>query len=178
MIDIAKKRLPSAVIAIFVYFSYCAVSWYASRGSIAYVGEQYSLPAWFANDIWAFFIGGLVPFAVYMLISMFVFRTLTIRLRGDVKAIRYGLNYSIIAANIFLFAFKFIYLAVPTAAGIINVLIDPIVTIGFVSLYLLYAFKQDYVDKPFFKVIVSQVLGTLITVYGVVAIIDIITAAV
>lgn len=176
MIDIAKKRLPSAVISILVYLSYCGAGWYAARSSIAYIGEQYSMPGWFANDIWAFFIGGLLPFAVFMVLSMFVFRTLTIKVRGNVAAIRYGLNYSVIAANLFLFAFKFIYLAAPLAAGIINTLIDPIVTISFVALYLLYAFKQNYVDKPYFRLIVSQVVGTFITVYAIVAVINIITA--
>ena len=178
LINVAKNRLPGAVIAILVYISYCAAGWYSARSNMGYIGEQYSMPAWFANDAWAFFFGGLLAFAIYKALTTFVFRTLTIKVRGDVGAIRYGLNYVVIAANLVVFGLNFIYLAAPIASGVMNVLLAPVVTIVFVALYLLYVFKQDYVDKPYFKTVVSQILGTFITVYGIVAVFGVITSVV
>lgn len=174
MINIAKKRMPSALLAVIVYISYCAAGWYSMRGSLAYYGEQYSMPAGFANDVLAFFAAGLLPFAIFAVASTFIFRTLTVKIRGDVSAIRYGLGLSIIAANVVIFALNFIYLAAPLAVGVMKTLLAPLVSIAFVSLYLFYAFYQDYVDKSTFRVIVAQVLGTMITVYAIVAVVGII----
>ena len=178
MINIAKKRLPGAVISIIVYLSYCAAGWYSARSRMCSIGEQYSMPGWFANDVWAFFFGGLLPFAVYAVLSMFIFRTLALKVRGDIGAIRYGLNYAIIVANLFIFGFNFIYLVAPLASLVLDILLTPVVMLISVSGYLFYAFKQDYIDKPYFRAVVSQVIGTMITVYGLVALVGIITTVV
>ena len=178
MINIAKRRMPAAVVSILVYLSYCAAGWYSARSRLGLMGIQYSLPSWFANDIWAFFLAGLLPFAVYAIITMFIFRTLGVKLRGNVEAIRYGLNFAIFFANIVVFGLNFIYLAVPSAVGVMKTLLSPIVTIAFTSLYLVYAFRLEYVDKSVFNVVVAQVLGTMITVYGIVAAVGIVTSVV
>ncbi|MCH5351566.1 MAG: hypothetical protein J1F39_06340 [Clostridiales bacterium] len=178
MINIAKKRLPAALVSIFVYLSYCAAGWYLARSQMGYMGEQYSLPGWFANDIWAFFIAGLLPFALYAVLSMFVFRTLTVKIRGNVDAVRYGLNFAVFFANIVVFGLNFIFLAAPAAVGVMKTLLAPVVTILFTSLYLVYAFRQEYVDRSAFNAIVAQVLGTMITVYGIVAAIGIVSSVV
>ncbi len=85
---------------------------------------------------------------------------------------------SMIAANLVLFAFKFVYLVIPVAAGIVNTFVDPLVTIGFVALYLWYAFKLDYVEKPYFRMIQQQVMSFYITVYGILAVVNLIMAVV
>ena len=171
MIDVAKKKLPAPAIGVIVYISYCAMSWFSTRGSLAYIGEQYGLPAWLANDAWAFFIGGLVPFLLYWVLSKVLFRTLSVRTGGDVSSIKYGLNYAVIAANVVLFALKFMYIALPLYAAVIDIIIDPVVTLTFVSLYLLYAFYQNYVDRSRYKAVLIQVMGAFLLLYGVLAVV-------
>ncbi|MCH5163047.1 MAG: hypothetical protein J1G38_06115 [Clostridiales bacterium] len=176
MINIAKKKLPMPVMGLFVYLSYCAMSWYTMRGTMAYYGEQYGFGAWFANDVWAFFIGGIFPLIIYEVLTMFVFKTVTVKigLKNDVASVRYGLCFAVIAANIVLFGLKFIYVAAPMYAGILNAILDPAVTFIFVGLYLWYAFSQNYVDKTVYRIVVSHVMGAFIAVYGVLAFISII----
>lgn len=177
MIDISKKKLPSPAIAAIVYISYCAMSWFAMRGVLAFYGQQYGLPAWLVNDAWAFFSGGLVPFLLFELFSMFIFRTLPMKTGGgDVKSIRYGLNYAVILANIVLFLLKFMYIAIPLYAPVIDIIIDPVVTILVVGLYCWYAFYMNYVDKSRYKIVLVQVLGTFLVFYGLLAVINMIVS--
>ncbi len=178
MIDIAKKRLPTGVMLLFVYISYCAAGWYVMRGNMAFYGERYGFPAWIANDVVAFFLGGVLPLIVYSFVSAFCMRSFSIRFRGrgDISAVRYGLHFAVIAANIVLFLLKFIYLSVPLYAALLNIILDPVITIMFVALYLLYAFKREYVEKCMFGTVVTQVMGGFITVYALVSVISLILA--
>lgn len=179
MINIAKKRLPRAAMLVLVYLSYCAMSWFVMRGSMAFYGERYGWAGWFANDIWAFFLGGLVPFAIYELFYMMTFRTLSVGLGGDdIVSVRYGLDLAVITANILLFALKFMYIAIPMYATVVNAIIDPVVTLAIVALYLLYVFKMDYVAKPHFRVVLMRIFGTYLCVYALLAVINLLMAAV
>lgn len=180
MINIAKKKLPMPAMIALVYISYCAMSWYSMRGTMAYYGEQYGFGAWFANDVWAFFIGGLVPTLIYELLSMFVFRSMAVKLglKNDTASVRYGLNFAVIAANVLLFALKFIFIAAPLYAPLLNIILDPTVTLIFVGLYLWYAFKQNYIEKPLYRLIVSQVMSVFLAVYGLLALINIMMSVV
>lgn len=154
------------------------MSWYSMRGTLAYYGEQYGFGAWFANDVWAFFIGGLVPTLIYELVSMFIFRTLAVKLgpQNDVASVRYGLNFAVIAASVLLFALKFVYIAAPLYASLLNIILDPTVTLVFVGLYLWYAFKQKYVDKTVYRFIITQVMTAFCAVYGLLSIVNIMMA--
>lgn len=177
MINIAKKRLPAHMTDILVYIGYCAVSWFFMRGNMAYYGSKQVFPSWLVNDAGAFFLGGLVPFLMYEVIAMFSFGKLAIKTGGgDIRSLRTGLDYTIVAANIFLFAVKFIYIAVPLYAPVIDIIINPVVTIGFVALYLWYAFYQDYVAKFRYQAVVTTVLGTFITIYGLIAVFKLLAA--
>ncbi len=178
MINIAKKKLPSAVAFILVYLSYCAAGWYVMRGTMAVYGEHYGWPAWFANDIWAFFFGGIASFAVYALLSFFVYRMLAVRVGGDMASVRYGMHYAVILSNIVLFLLKFIYLAAPVQASMLNIIFDPTVTLAVVALYLWYAFYQNYVEKSMYRIVVSQVYGMFVTVYAVLTVINILMSVV
>lgn len=164
------------MIVILTYISYCAMSLYVMRGSMAWYGTQYNFPAWFANDIFSFFLGGLVPFGLYEFISWFVFRTLNMNYgrRNDIASLRYGLNYAVIGANLLLFGLKFIFVAAPMAAGILNVILDPVITLGFVALYLWYAFYQNYVDKTIYHIFVTQIMGAFAAVYALIALLNLI----
>ncbi len=125
MVNIAKKKLPTAAISVIVYLSYCAMSWFSMRGTLAYLGQQYGIGGWFANDAWAFFLGGLIPFLLYEVFTSFVFKMTAARAGGDIKSLQYGLNYAVIAANLLLFALKFMYIALPLYAAVIDIIIDP-----------------------------------------------------
>lgn len=176
MINIAKKKLPSAAISVIVYVSYCAMSWFSMRGSLAYICQQYGIGGWFANDAWALFLGGLIPFLLYEVFTSFVFKMTAARTGGDIKSLRYGLNYAVIAANVVLFALKFMYIALPLYAPIIDIIIDPTVTLLFVGLYMWYAFYQNYVDKTRYRLVMSQVMSTFAGVYGLLALVSMIVA--
>ena len=162
------------VVGIFVYLSYCAMSMYVMRGSLAYYSQTLGLRSWLVNDVWAFFFGGIIPTLVFYLLSWFVFRTLTVKVGGDIASIRYGLCLTVIAANILLFAIKFIYIAIPLYASAINTILDPMITCGAVAAYLWYAFKMNYVDKSRFRPVVLYVMGAFLTVYGFVALLNLI----
>ncbi len=175
MINIAKKKLPSAVMIILVYVSYCAMSWYGMRGTMAYYGQKNNWGAWFVNDAWAFFLGGLVPLIFYEFLKQFAHRALAMRYRGsDIDSVCYGLDFAVISANVLLFALKFIFLAVPMYASLLNILLDPIVTVIFVALYMLYVYKQNYVEKYLFRFVLTQIFGLFLIVYGILAFVNII----
>lgn len=179
MVDVAKKKLPMPVVMILLYVSYCAMSWFTMRGVLAYSAIDISMPKWLDNDVFAFFVGGLVPFAVYSLLGLFVFKTLPMATRGgNIESLRYGLNLTVIAANVLLFALKFMYIAIPLAAPIVEIIIDPVVTICFVALYMWYAFYMEYVKKCYYRIALTQVFGLFLAVYGLLALVSIIIAVV
>lgn len=161
---------------IIAYISYCAACWFGARGDLAYYGYQMYIGSLISHDAVAYFIGGVLPFALYMLISSFRFRTIAIRCGGDVKSIQYGLHFAVIAANLLLFALKFIYIAAPLSSAVLEILLDPVVTLGFVTLYLWYVFKMEYVEKSRFHIVLSQLLGTFLMVYALVAVLGLITS--
>ncbi|MDE6618492.1 MAG: hypothetical protein K2K13_05665 [Clostridiales bacterium] len=176
MIDIAKRKLPSPILPILAYISYCAAGWFAARGDLAYYCSQMQMGDILSHDAVAFFIGGLIPFALYMIIARFIFRTMHMRCGGDVRSIRYGLNFAVIAANLLLFALKFIYISAPLYSDMLEIILDPIVTIAFVSLYMWYAFKMQYVEKSRFRFVLLQVLGAFLAMYGLLALINLIVS--
>lgn len=178
MIDIAKKKLPSPILPILAYISYCAAGWFAARGDLAYYASSMNMGSVFSHDAVAFFFGGLIPFALYMIITRFIFRTMHMRCGGDVRSIRYGLNFAVIAANLLLFALKFIYISAPLYSALLEIILDPIVTIAFVSLYLWYAFKMAYVEKSRFRFALSQILGAFLAMYGLIALVNLIVSVV
>ena len=100
------------------------------------------------------------------------------RCGGDVRSIRYGLNFAVIAANLLLFALKFIYISAPLCSGILEIILDPIVTIAFVALYLLYAYKMQYVEKSRFRFVLNQVMSAFLAAYGLIASINLILSVV
>lgn len=179
MVDIAKKKLPMPVVMILLYVSYCAMSWFSMRGALAYYAMDVSMPKWLNNDVIAFFVGGLVPFAVYSLLSLLVSKTLTMATHGgNVSSLRYGLNLTVIVANVVLFALKFMYIAIPLAAPIVEIIIDPVVTIIFVALYMWYAFYMEYIRKCYYRIALTQVMGLFIAAYGLLALISIIVTVI
>lgn len=131
-----------------------------------------------SHDAVAFFFGGLVPFALFMIITRFIFRPMHMRCGGDVRSIKYGLYFAVIAANLLLFALKFIYIAAPLSSGILEIILDPVVTIAFVALYLWYAFKMEYVEKSRFRFALTQIMSAFLAMYGLIAVINLIVAVV
>ena len=51
-----------------------------------------------------------------------------------------------------------------------------VITLAFVALYLLYAFKQEYVEKSRFRIVLTQVMNIFLAVYGVLALLNIVLA--
>lgn len=179
MIDIAKKKLPMPVIGVLVYLSYCAAYWYAARGNLAYYASQarfgnIDFGVFLANDACAFFIGGIMPGLLYLLYCSFVYRSLHLHTGGDVMSLRYGVDLTVIAANVVLFLFKFVYLAIPLYAPVVNIIVDPLVTLAFLWLYMLYAFHREYVPKPRFRFALSMIMTPFLVFYGAMAFINII----
>lgn len=178
MIDIAKRKLPSPILPILAYISYCAAGWFAARGDLAYYASTMYMGGMLSHDAFAFFIGGLIPFALYMIITRFIFRSMHMRCGGDVRSIRYGLYFTVIAANLLLFALKFIYISAPLCSAVLEILLDPIVTIAFVALYLWYAFKMEYVEKSRFRFALNQIMSAFLALYGLLALLNLIVSLV
>lgn len=179
MIDIGKKKLPESALAVVVYIGFCAMNVLVSRGSLAYYGQLAALPSWFTSDIVAFFIGGAMPTVVYYVISSYVVRVLSRSVRGGGLAeIRYGLCLTVVAANLLLFAVKFVYFAVPLYSAMLDIILDPVITIAFVSAYLAYAYKMQYVDRAQFPTVLNCVMFAFIGSYGLWAIINIVASGV
>lgn len=176
MIDIAKKKLPSPILLILAYISYCAAGWFAARGDLAYYSYQMFVGSIISHDAFAFFVGGVVSFAVYVILVSFVFRSLTIRCGGNVQSIKYGLHIAVIAANILLFALKFIYIAAPLSSELLEIILDPVITLAVVALYMWYVFKMEYVEKSKFRLVLMQVFGTFLALYGLLAVLNLIVA--
>jgi len=174
LINIAKKKLPTWAISIMLYVGFCACNLFTMRGSLAYYGQQYGMPGWFVNDVWAFFIGGIIPFAIYEILCSVIFHAVQLKTGGDTASLKYGLHLTVIAANVFLFLLKFIYVAVPLYAPIIDIILDPIVMISFAALYMWYAFYQNYVEKSRYRIAVTQVFGAFIVLYGLLTVINLI----
>lgn len=179
MIDVARKKLPKAVPPILVYLGFCAAQWYVMRGNLAYYGESYDLPSWFANDVFAFLLGGIFPLALYEIFSRFASRALYSKTRGgDIASLKYGLDLTIFAAGIFLFLIKLTYFLYPLQAAVVDIILEPTVIIGFVSLYLWYAFYQNYVEKAYYRIVLNNVLGMFIAVYGLLTVFNILVAVI
>ena len=160
----------------FVYITYCAAGWFGTRGTLAYYSTQADLPSWFTHDAWAFFIGGLLPILIYGLITTFVFKPMQARTGGgNIASLRNGLHYSVMAANVLLFLLKLMYFGVPLAATMLEILLDPIITLAFVGLYMWYAFYMDYVDKSRYRIVLMQVFGSFLLIYGLLVLINLIT---
>ena len=162
-----------------VYITYCAAFWFGTRGTLAYYSSQSELPGWFANDAWAFFLGGAFPTLIYGLFTMFVFKMLPVKTGGgNTAALRNGLHYAVMAANIVLFLLKFMYIALPLYAPMLEIILDPTVTLLFVGLYMWYAFYMNYVDKSRYHVVLTQVFGSFIMIYGLITVINLIMAVI
>lgn len=179
MINIAKKKLPSPILALIVYISYCAAGWFAARGNIAYYSTRMYMGDVFSHDAFAFFLGGIVPVAIYLIASNFICRTLSYRLPGsDIKSVKYGLDWAVTVANTLLFALKFIYITAPMYSAMLEIMLDPLVTIAVVALYMWYAFKMEYVKKSHFRTVLVQVFGAFLWLYGLFAAVGLILSLV
>lgn len=66
----------------------------------------------------------------------------------------------------------------PLAAPVIEIMINPVVMLAFVGLYLVYAFKMNYVSKSLFGAVAVQIMGMFAAVYGILAVVNIITAVI
>ena len=59
-----------------------------------------------------------------------------------------------------------------------RIMINPAVMLAFVGLYLVYAFKMNYVSKSLFGAVAVQIMGMFAAVYGILAVVNIITAVI
>lgn len=172
---IDKTAVWSLVRGLLVYFSFCAASWYESRSTCAYFGQYYNNMSWVSNDAFAFFFGGIIPMIIYKLISSSAFRLLQYKFpANNYHKLIVGLDVTFIAANVLCFALKFTYFAMPLAAPIIDCFLDLIICAVAIVIYFYYVFKKSLITKEHFAPLVNTVSMRFLSVYGLIAAINLI----
>lgn len=160
-----------------LYLSFCAAGWYSARGVCAYYGVTNVALRWVANDAFAFFVGGVVPFALYKFLIPSIFNLIA-NVSGDREAIKLSgkLEYTYAVANVICFLVKLIYIAFPLASSIMNVFVDFVITGTMLVLFLWYTYKKSLIRREFFAVFMQKIAMRFLLIYGLVAFADLFVA--
>lgn len=159
---------------IVLYLALSFAYFVPSRGNVALMAVNYGLPAILNNDVFAFVCAGVMPILLYELITTFVFRFIKVRSGCDTDGMRYSLRFFYIAAALVMGGVKLIFMFYPLAANFAFVLIDVLVPTAFFALYLWFALKH-YANKTDYAQLIYELGGTFVIVYGVVALIELVT---
>lgn len=176
---IREKKIHPYIMTALVYVSFCASNWYMSRGSLALTAYQFPQlfqTAVLFNDVVAFLVAGIIPTLVFELISMFTFRFAQVRMGGSTDMMRYALRFFYVPANLVSFLIKLVYFITPLASVYGNIVIDLVVTAGFVAWFLFYSAK-NFVPKERWGAMLYQVGGTFLIVYGILTAIGLLLGA-
>lgn len=170
---IKEKKINKWIVIAVLYAAFCFAYFMPTRSTVALFAINYGLPSFLNNDVFAFFLGGIVPLAVYELISSFAFRFMHSRVGGSTDVMRYTLRFFFIPACIVIGLVKLIYLAYPLISVFGNVIISTVVFIIFFCLYLWYALK-NFVDKTRYSAVLYELGGTFIVIFGVLTLLELI----
>lgn len=170
---LADKKIDSRIVAAVLYLSFCAAEYFTFRGTyVALLSNMEFKNVALSNYIVAFFLAGVVPFALYELIASFMFRAMQVRV-GPTETLLYALRYFYIGANLVIFLVKLLYLWYPIAHIYGDIVIDFVITAGFFAGFLWYAAKR--VPKERIAPLLYQLGSAYIMIYGVIALIRLLT---
>lgn len=172
MTIVKDKKIPAWVTVPAVYLSYCFATFMPFRGVWAALLSGTSVGIALDNYIVTFFLGGLIPFGLYEMITRFAFRFMQVRIGGDSESLRYALRFFYVPANIVIGLLKLTYLAAPVFALYGDLIFDFVVTAAFFVGFLFYAVKS--IPKERISTALYLLGGTFIIVYGFIELINII----
>lgn len=174
---IKEQKINKWIVIAVLYASFCFAYFMTMRSTLALLALNYGMPSWLNNDVFAFFAAGVLPLAIYELITSFAFRFMQARMGGQVDTMRYCLRFFFIPANIFIGLIKLLYLVWPLMSVYGNVFINTVVTMIFFSLYLWYVLK-NFVDKTRYSAVLYELGGTFIIIFGVYAVLELVMGVV
>lgn len=169
---IDEKKINKAIVMAVLYLSFGFAQWQTTRGTLAYMSYNYADLAqatWLFNDIVALFMGGVVPYLLYELITTFAARFVAMRTGGATDDMKYALRFFYIGANLVIGALKFLWYVTPVISVFGSVIIDFVVTTAFFVWYLFYCAKH-YVVKMRWGAMLLTVGGTYLIVEAVVTV--------
>ena len=173
---IAEKKVNPWVTGIALYLSFCAANLYFSRGDWAYslssLGGPYQT-AFLSNIFLAFFVGGIAPFALYELITFFMFKTMKYRLGAVTDDMKYALRFFYFAANCVVALLSLLYLISPIISIYGGVVFPPLCEGVFSALYIAYEFKSN-VKKENWGFALLRFCGAFAFAYALVTVLSIV----
>lgn len=166
-----KRRLDKRILIVLLYLSFCAAEFFTFRGTFAALMTNFGVPsAVVSNYFVAFFLGGIVPIALYELISRFLFRFSQVTLGGRVDDYSYILRVFYIAANVLIFLVKLVYLWFPLLHIYGDIIIDFVFTSAAFAVFLWYVLRRE--PKEHIAPILYRLGGSYVVVYGIIAVIN------
>lgn len=154
---IKERKINSGVVNFLLYLSFCLAGWYSSRTSVAMYFSAYasSLPmlSVLRNEFTAFFIAGVVPFVIYIVLVKAFISLLRHTPFLPVNEIFYALPFFYIGANIVTGLFNILYYIMPIASFWGSIIVPLVSTAGFFIWFLVFVCK-NYIKNYNWKAIV------------------------
>lgn len=171
---IKEKKIKKWVINLALYLSLCFSGWYSSRNALASIVGAYPEYSYLNNDIVAFFIAGVMPLVIYVLVVKFISFGLRHTPYLPLDDMIYALPFFYFAANLVIGAFNVLYYFVPLASIWGGIIVPLVATAAFFAWYLAFVCK-NYVKNYNWKAIVLffgriyLIVAFVITALGLVA---------
>ena len=154
---IKERKIKIGVINFILYLSFCLAGWYSARTSVAVYMATYSstLPmlSVLSNEFTAFFIAGVFPFIIYIVIVKAFMSILRHTPFLPVDEIFYALPFFYIGANIVTGLFNLLYYLIPIAS-IWGSIIVPLVSTACFFIWFLVFVCKSYIKNYNWKAIV------------------------
>ncbi|MCH5164315.1 MAG: hypothetical protein J1F36_04790 [Clostridiales bacterium] len=154
---IKERKIKSGVVNFLLYLSFCLAGWYSARTSVAVYMSAYasSVPmlSVLNNEFTAFFIAGVVPFAIYIVVVKAFMSILKHTPFLPVNEIFYALPFFYIGANIVTGLFNIWYYVKPIAS-IWGSIIVPLVSTACFFIWFLAFICKNYIKNYNWKAIV------------------------
>ncbi len=166
---ILSRKINSALTVFLLYISFCFAEFYFARGAIAYsmasAGSIYSSKI-FSNIIFAFFIGGALPFAFYEIVTGFIFKGLRRKLGAVTDDMRYALRFYYFASNVVIGLISLLYFISPLISVYGEIFVPFVCTGVFFALYLKYVCSHC-VEKSLTAFVLMQCGSVYLIFYGI-----------
>ena len=171
---IKEKKINKWIVIAVLYVAFCFSYFVNSRGSVALMAINYGLPPMLDNDIFAFFVGGLMPVLIYEIITSFAFRF--VRTRGCVVAddMRYALRVFYIPAMVVAGGINLIFMFYPLGSVWAFALTQNLVPAIFFALFMVWSLKT-YIDKTQYSRLIFELGGTFVIVYVMIALLGLVS---
>lgn len=163
---ISEKKINTNILSVILYLSFCFSGFYFARGSLAYAAviSGLGVSSVFTNVIIAFFIGGIIPVAVYEILTSFVFRSMKSSFIHAEK-MRYALKWFYFAANIVIGLVSLIYYISPLISIYGDIFIPFLIMTVFFVFYIVFICRR-YVEKQRISHILIQLGGAYLLFYA------------